>query len=231
MPTSVNCCFGSRVSTPTRSPSLRPASSAVFALTAISSAAVGPRPERSSIRLSVPVQFSPSRGAPCEVRTLPSLPITRAPSASMRPVAARTPEIVLIFSTAEAGSGVATSSPSISDTSIFGLALTETSVALKASAKIESKVRLSVSVTTNDPDTNITPSTTASPERTSRSLRASRLFSVARSIRASPGRRACPGASWCPGRFPRSGCAARRRCCRRRGRPPGRRSSRRPGRG
>jgi hypothetical protein len=95
---------------------------------AISSSAVGPRPDRSSSSSSVPVQLVPIRGGPNEVSTLPSDPITRAPSASTRPTAARTPAWVLILSTTAAGSGAATSSPSNSPTWTLGFALTETSV-------------------------------------------------------------------------------------------------------
>src|SRR5262249_33678144 len=49
-------------------------------------------------------------------------------------------------------------------------------------ANSASNERPSVSVSTNEPATNITDSTTAIMERVSRSLRARRLLSVARSI-------------------------------------------------
>jgi hypothetical protein len=76
----------------------------------------------------VPVQFEPIRGGPAEVSTLPSLPITRAPSALTMPVADLTPGTAATRVTVAAGSGAATSSPSISDIAILGFALTATSV-------------------------------------------------------------------------------------------------------
>ena len=215
MPTSVNSCLGASVSTPTRSPTWIPAALASDAFTAISSSAAGPRPERSWIRSDVPVQFVPRRGGPKLPTTLPSWPMTRAPSASAMPRADATPSTPRTCATRPAGTvAVVVSSPPAG-----GLACTTTSVCANTVVNRLSNDRPKVSVRTNAPDTNITPSTTARPDSTSRSLRESRLFRVARSIRPPPPRcLRCQGASSCPGRRPASARAARSRTARRRGR-------------
>ena len=102
---------------------------------------------------------------------MPSAPITRAPSALARPVAAATPSTAATsLDQARREAAPATCSPSNSETAIFGLAEMPTSVCEYALANTASKERLSVSVTTNAPATNITPSTTARPDRMSLQL-------------------------------------------------------------
>jgi len=120
------------------------------------------------------------------VSAFPLLPMTWAPSLATMPVAVATPGTARTCSRTVAGMGVATCSPSNSGMSIFGLALTPTSVVAYTLLNRLSKDRLRVSVRTKAPATNMTPRTTASPEKTSRRVRASRLFRVARSITGLP---------------------------------------------
>jgi hypothetical protein len=97
-------------------------------LTAISLSAVGPRPSRSFTRSVSPFQFSPMRGGPNVVTTLPSRPMTRAPSADAEAVAEATPGTARTWSRTAAGMFVGTDSPSNSSIATFGLAETPTSV-------------------------------------------------------------------------------------------------------
>src|SRR3954454_12936619 len=191
MPTSVNIFFGTRVRTPTRSPSVTPAALASAALIAISSSAAGPRPCRSSTRSEVPVQLRPYRGAPLTAgTTLPLPPTIRAPSTCTTPIAEATPVVARTRMSRSAGTVAG-----VSGLSVPAAAWTWTSISVYTEANSWSNERPIVSVRTNEPDTNITPRTTASPDRTSRTLRESRLLSVARSISS---HRPCHVDGWVP---------------------------------